>query len=228
MQISIIIPVLNEQNNLLILHQYLLQNSNKNNIAEILFIDGGSTDNSLAIFNQNNLSFYTSEKGRAKQMNFGAKKAKGELLYFLHVDSFPPKNFDSLILEAVKHNYFCGCFKMKFNSNNWFLKFFGWLTQFSFKACRGGDQSLFVTKKLFEKNNGFNENKLIYEDNELIFKLIKNNPFKVIQQNIVTSARKYHQNGIYKLQVHFGIIHLMHLLRFSDEKIFLYYHKNIK
>ena len=51
-------------------------------------------------------------------MNLGAKFAKGHILYFLHADSFPPKNFDKLIVNEVKKSNEAGCFIMKFTSYN--------------------------------------------------------------------------------------------------------------
>ena len=79
------------------------------------------------------------------------------MLYFLHADSVPPKNFDQYILDAIHKGSKAGCFKMKFDSSHWWLKLAGWFTQFNWKSCRGGDQSLFVDKKAFENLGGFNE-----------------------------------------------------------------------
>ena len=92
--ISIIIPVYNEEKQLPALLKYL-ETASSTYIREILVVDGGSTDETsrLAIEHPN-VTYYLSEKGRAVQMNYGAKKAKGELLYFLHADSYPPENFD--------------------------------------------------------------------------------------------------------------------------------------
>ena len=77
---------------------------------------------------------------------------------------------------------------MKFDNNHFILKVSQWFTKFNFQAFRGGDQSLFVEKQLFEKLNGFNENLIIYEDNELICRLYKNSKFVVIQKTITTSG----------------------------------------
>ena len=103
----------------------------------------------------------SSQKGRAKQMNKGAKKATGTILYFLHADSFPPQNFDSLIISEVQKGNLAGCFCMKFDHPHWWLRLAGWLTQFKSKACRGGDQSQFITRKLFNDIGGY-DGKLYY------------------------------------------------------------------
>ena len=84
-------------------------------------------------------------------MNAGASVAKGEILYFLHADSFPPEGYDQYIIDEVAKGNDAGCFRMRFDSNHWWLRLASWLTQFSWRACRGGDQSQFITKKLFEE-----------------------------------------------------------------------------
>lgn len=228
-KISIIIPVLNEAETISDLIKHLLINSSKKNISEIIVIDGGSTDDSQKIvlaFTE--VKFLTSKKGRAKQMNLGVKHAKGSILYFLHADSHPPKNFDEVIVNEVKTGNLAGCFKMKFNSNHWWLKLAGWLTQFNWRACRGGDQSLFVTNDLFEELNGFDENYSIYEDYDLINKLYVKKQFIVIQEWLTTSARRYDVNGIWKLQYHFWIIYVKKFFGASAGKLHRYYIKNIK
>ncbi|WP_317045309.1 glycosyltransferase family protein [Formosa algae] len=72
---------------------------------------------------------------------------------------------------------------MSFNSSHWWLKLAGWLTRFSWKISRGGDQSLFITKSLFNALNGYNESYIIYEDNHLIHRIYNASNFAVIQKN---------------------------------------------
>ena len=157
--ISVVIPVYNEAK---ILHSFLmyLQEMNSKNIMEFLVVDGQSTDDSKAIvleFSKKYTKFkgIDSPKGRAVQMNTAAAQAKGTILYFLHADSLPPKEFDAHILKAVGNQFKSGCFRMKFDSPHWGLKIAGWLTQLNWKSCRGGDQSLFIEKNLFEQVGGY-------------------------------------------------------------------------
>ncbi|WP_419212711.1 glycosyltransferase [Maribacter sp. X9] len=81
------------------------------------------------------------------QLNLGARKATGEILYFLHVDTLPPKNFDLSILKEIEGENEVGYFRMRFNSTGTFLKFFSWHTKINHQICRGGDQSLFISKR---------------------------------------------------------------------------------
>lgn len=235
LKISIIIPILNETTSIGKLLSYLTQSVYiKENIAQILIVDGGSTDGSqelVTTFSDDNqdisITLISSEKGRAKQMNKGAAHATSEILYFLHADSFPPKHFDDYIINEVQKSNLAGCFCMKFDHNHWWLKLAGWFTKFSSRICRGGDQSQFITAALFKTLGGYNESFIIYEDNDLISKLYARKEFVVIQQWLTTSARRYKTYGIWKLQYHFWIIHLKSFFGASPEDLYQYYKKNI-
>ncbi len=229
MKISIIIPVLNEENSISKILDYLLEIQNPEFTKEIIIVDGGSNDKTLEILeNFSTIKIIHSKKGRAIQMNIGAKNASSEILYFLHCDTFPPKNFDTEIVNQVKKNKLSGCFKMKFDNNHIVLKISQWFTKFNHKSCRGGDQSLFIERNLFEKLNGFDEKLTIYEDNEFIHRLYENSKFVVIQKSVITSDRKYIKNGVWKLQFHFMMIHFKYWLGSSQEKLVEYYQENIK
>jgi len=235
-QISIIIPIINEAETILALLKHLQNNSVSKNISEIIIVDGGSTDDSLNLVStfksqqkqdQLNIIQINSSKGRAKQMNKGAKLAKGAILYFLHADSFPPKDFDQLIIDEVNKNNLAGCFRLQFNSNHWWLLLASWLTKFSWRASRGGDQSQFVTKTLFNAIGGYDETYVIYEDNILINELYKRKEFTVIQHKIRTSARLYERKGVWTLQYHFWTIYVKKWFGASAEELYAYYLKHI-
>lgn len=253
-KISIIIPILNEAETIENLLNYLIENSATKNIAEIIVVDGGSTDNSQSIvtnFGASSASeqheanpkgldtsrfrrdtrpdifLINSEKGRAKQMNLGAKNAKGSILYFLHADCFPPKDFDTYIIDRVTKGHLAGCFRMQFSSKHWWLKLAGWFTKFNWKICRGGDQSLFITKKLFDEIGGYDETYIICEDYVIANTLYAANQFTVIDKKLTTSARRYEKNGIWNLQYHFFRIHLMRYFGASAESLLSYYKKHV-
>ena len=125
--ISIIIPVLNEAANINRLLAHLIENETGENISEIIVVDGNSRDNTTELvkeFSKNStiaIRLIQSERGRAKQMNAGANHSKSTILYFLHADSYPPKGFDTLIISEIEKQQLAGCFKMRFDSNHWWL-----------------------------------------------------------------------------------------------------------
>ncbi len=225
-RLSIIIPVLNEE---AIIEGSLshLKNLCTENTAEILVVDGGSSDGTVTRALESGVKVVTSEKGRALQMNYGAQLARGEILYFLHADTLPPEGFEKAILDAVDNQFAAGCFQMKFDTDSRFLNFFAWFTRINHRICRGGDQSLFISKLLFDEIGGFDENYLIYEDTEFISRLYRQGSFRILPQKVVTSARRYRQNGAIKLQYHFGMIHLKRLLGAGPKELHDYYQRHI-
>lgn len=97
--ISIIIPVLNEAATIDELLIHLIDHASLEHISEIIVVDGGSTDDTVEIIKNLDLNIHliNAPRGRAKQMNAGAAVARGNILYFLHADSFPPTDRKSVV-----------------------------------------------------------------------------------------------------------------------------------
>ncbi len=224
--LSIVIPVLNEEDYIGELLSYL-KGFCSDHTTEILVVDGGSTDKTVQLASDAGATVLQSAKGRAVQMNYGASRAKGDILYFLHVDTFPPKVFEKAVLDAVHNGYPAGCFRMKFDTESRFLQFFAWFSKVNHKLCRGGDQSLLIKKQLFQELGGFNENYKIYEDTEFICRIYQRDKFRVLPHSVITSARRYEHIGKVRLQFHFGVIHLKRILGAGPEQLHEYYKRNI-
>ncbi|MBA2498654.1 MAG: TIGR04283 family arsenosugar biosynthesis glycosyltransferase [Chitinophagaceae bacterium] len=217
--LSIIIPTYNEAD-------HIAQTISKTHDAkgrydiEIIVVDGGSNDETMAVAKEcGAITVMSDRKGRAAQMNFGALIAKYDILYFLHADSIPPNEFTSRILEAYNKGFKSGCFRLAFDYDHWFLKTHAWFTRFNVNAVRFGDQSLYISKEVFKKSGGFREDLLMMEDQEIIHRLKKNSRFKVLKDVVTTSARKYLDNGIYRMQGIFYRIWIMYYLGCSQRQM---------
>ncbi|MGY3053020.1 rSAM/selenodomain-associated transferase 2 [Pedobacter sp. UYEF25] len=225
--ISIIIPVFNEANEISTTIEHVKSACVTDQI-EIILVDGGSSDETVSVAEKAGVIVVKSKKGRARQMNFGVSIANGEILYFLHADSKPPCQFDRSILNAYQTGARSGCFRLAFDYDHWFLKANSWFTRFDVNAIRFGDQSLFVTKEVFYKSGGFDANLLIMEDQEIIYRLKKYGKFIVMKGEISTSARKYLDNGIYKMQGIFFRIWALYYLGCSQEHLLNVYRNLIR
>ncbi|MGZ8559235.1 MAG: TIGR04283 family arsenosugar biosynthesis glycosyltransferase [Chitinophagaceae bacterium] len=226
--ISIIIPTYNEADQIEQTISRIQVNKGPHPI-EIIVVDGGSNDQTISIAEKcGAITLLSEKKGRAAQMNIGASLAKGEIFYFLHADSLPPENFANHITGAVNKGYSCGCFRLRFDLSHWFLKANCWFTRFNINVVRFGDQSLFVTRDVFNKCGGYNESLQIMEDQEIIHRIKKHGKFKVMNAAVTTSARKYRDNGIFRMQAIFYRIWLLYYLGYPQEQLLRLYQKLIR
>ena len=198
--VSIIIPTYNEADNIgkLISH---LAGIIQNKTAEIIVSDGTSMDATLAISKRAGaIAVLSPRKGRAAQMNHGASIAKGDIFYFVHADTIPPLSFFDDITSAVNEGFGLGRYRTKIDSKKAALRFNAFFTRFDMFMCYGGDQTLFITKDLFNSIGGFNESMFIMEDYEIVTRARKVAKYKIIQKAALISARKYDTNGWFAVQ----------------------------
>ena len=223
MKLSIVIPTFNEAGCIRETISYL-QKSLEYREAQIVVTDGGSSDDTLAIAKAAGAEAVLSpRKGRAAQMNFGASRATGEVLYFLHADTLPPAGFYEDIATALQQGADSGCYRLRFDTDHWFLKANAWFTRFNVSAFRFGDQSLFVRRKVFEETGGFAEDHIVMEDQQFICRLAKRFHFVVLKGAVITSARKYLDNGIYRTQIIYFIIYLAYQSGVSQKRLLRLY-----
>lgn len=201
MKISVIIPTLNESARIGRLIRYLHQHGGSH-LLEVIIVDGGSHDDTMELASNEGARVFMSEvSNRGSQMNIGAKRANGSILYFLHADALPPANYAEEILNYVAKGNHLGCYRLRFNSPHFLLRINGWYTRFNGKLSGGGDQSLFILKNVFESLDGFDEYRAIMEDFHFVRKAKRNYRFCVMKGEILVSARKYENNGYFRVNI---------------------------
>lgn len=225
--VSVIIPLLNEES-FVERCITILQERIQEKTTEVIFVDGGSTDQSVLLLASSPFKLIKSSAGRAVQMNRGAKEARNPVLYFLHIDSIPPLGFDRIINEEIKKGTTAGCFQMRFDHQHWALQLAGYFTRFNLPFCRGGDQSLFIQKQRFQQMEGFKEHYPICEDNEFTDRLYREGTFKVLPSILISSARRFEQNGVLYTQLIHGIVHLLRALGTSPTRLQRFYKRYIQ
>jgi len=141
MMVSVIIPIYNEEKTIGTFLKTLEPVKGK---AEIIFVDGGSTDATLSLIPED-YSVLKSPKGRARQMNLGADKSRGDVLFFLHCDSEIPQDAVEQI-EHVMGKYQAGCFGQIISNH-----------RIKDRKVMFGDQGIFIRRRLFFQIGGFPE-----------------------------------------------------------------------
>ena len=198
MQLSIIIPTLNEAKHI---ERCISRLRSGNNIAEIIVVDAGSTDDTAGLARDAGaIVFSVPKKCRASQMNFGAAKATGDLLYFVHGDVLPPEDYATHIAAALADHFPLGRFRFRFDSTKLMLRINSWFTRFDRLWVSGGDETLFITKELFQQVGGYDESFVIMEEYDMVLRARKHAPYKVIQRDVLVSARKYEHNSWLRVQ----------------------------
>ena len=228
MTISIIIPTYNEAEHIsqLVLE---LQQHGGNSVIEIMVIDGGSQDNTPSKAQAAGAIVLSSPlKGRAAQMNYGATYAKGDILYFVHADVKIPASYVTDIEEALTEVYELGCYRYQFDSPKFMLKINAYFTRFSFLFCRGGDQTLYITRTLFDQLGGFDERFVIMEDYDILVRATRLARLKIIPKNALVSARKYENNSWLRVQLANLTAMLLFNFKANPQRIARTYKKMLK
>lgn len=197
-KISIIIPVYNEEKTIEKLQEQLEDLKDK---CEILFVDGGSTDRTLELIRQE-YTVIQGFKGRAVQMNEGAKRSTGDILLFLHCDSELPERPLAEIRRVMK-DHAAGCFGIAFHSRNFFMWTCKVISNHRIKDRKVmfGDQGIFVDRDLFFEAGMFPELPIM-EDYQFSLNLKEMGvKLGMAKRRIYTSDRRFPKGTISKLKV---------------------------
>lgn len=188
MKISMILPIYNESKTIA---STVSQLESLPGDWEILFADGGSQDGTRSYIPEK-FTVLACPKGRANQMNFAAKAASADVLWFVHCDSQLPVDAHRQISEAVEAGKQWGCFTIGFDYHGPFM---GCNTFFSNRRAKKGiafgDQGIWVKKEVFEAMGGF-PNLPIMEDYEFSRQMkARKIPITQLPGKIITSGRRY-------------------------------------
>ena len=200
MKMDLIIPTLNEEEYIRKLLLFIFENKT-DVLNDVIVVDSGSTDSTLDILKDFNVKVIHSEKrNRAVQMNIGSQDSKADVLYFVHADTIPPKNFLKDVEREWNDGKKIGGYRFKFDSKLFILKLNSWFTRFNILSFRGGDQTLFIDRKLFEKLKGYDERYCIMEEYDLIKRAAESKEeFRLMKNHVMVSDRKYRKNGYFRV-----------------------------
>lgn len=194
---------------------------------EIIVVDGSSNDNTVELVKAfpGVKIVEVSDRGRALQMNKGAETAKNEYILFLHADTRLSKEGLIKLKNIISSgNIYWGWFRMRFDSNRVVYQFLERLAELRNDLVREplGDHGLFVRKDIFNKIGGYPEIDIM-EDVELVNKLKKLHKGIKINIPVITSPRRFENNGVFKTVLKICILRTLYYFRANSEFISKYY-----
>lgn len=206
--LSIIVPTLNEADNIVAALSPLA--ALRAHGAEVIVVDGGSTDDTRARATPLADRVISAPRGRARQMNAGAAAAHGDALLFLHADSRLPEGADRDIARGLASRAVWGRFDVAIAGRHFMLPVVAWFMnrRSRLTGIATGDQGIFATRAAFDAVGGFPDQPLM-EDVEICMRLRRLSAPACLAARIVTSGRRWESHGVWRT------IALMWRLRFA-------------
>jgi len=221
MNVSVIIPVLNEEKTI----GATLRELNTLQPHEIIVVDGGSRDRSREICQQLGVELLNAEPGRARQMNNGARRATGDALLFLHADTKLPASALHDIASALTDTACVGGrFDVDLEGRHWMLKVIGALINYRSRATKvgTGDQAIFVRREVFMRIGGYPDMPLM-EDIALCRALKRLGAIACLRSRVITSARRWENDGVWRTIVRMWTLKFLYLAGVSPARLKQFY-----
>jgi rSAM/selenodomain-associated transferase 2 len=220
--ISIVIPTLNEASNL----PQVLDRISVTASLEVIVVDGGSTDDTLAIAAAWGARTVTSTTlGRSHQMNQGAGLAKGSVLLFLHADTRLPHGFEPIIHQTLAQpDVVAGAFQLAIDSPQRALRWVEWGVNLRSRRFHMpyGDQAIFIKANVFHSLGGFPELPMM-EDFELIRQLKSLGKIVIAPATVSTSDRRWRSLGIFRTTLANQVMIAAYLIGVDPHKLARWY-----
>lgn len=202
MDLSIIIPTLNEANYLDSTIEHLRQNSSSEH--EIIVVDSGSTDGTCEIANRLGVKLVRPKSnsiGKSRILNEAAQVASGDVLLFLDADTLVPLEFDRSISSAlVDPDVVGGAFEFSLDGPQFGLRIVEFINRIRYRVRQRyyGDQGVFVRSTAFKRVGGYPDIGLL-ESAYLCKNLRKQGKLRLIKSYMITSPRRFLDGGIYRV-----------------------------
>lgn len=223
--VSVIIPVLNEENYLPTTIAIAQAAAAAGDRVELMIVDGGSTDRTIEIAQALGVRVLQASGGRAAQMNRGAAAATGNLLLFLHGDTSLPPGFDRQIRDTLAQpGVVAGAFELKIGATLPGVQLVEWGVQQRSRWLQMpyGDQGIFLRAETFQQIGGFPELPIM-EDFELMRQLKRLGRVAIVPNAVVTSGRRWQQLGVLQTTLLNQAVILGYLLGVSLDRLERWY-----
>lgn len=203
--ISIIIPVLNEA---VLIRSFLRHLREEIPGAEVIVVDGGSDDGTPDLCAGLADAVLSAPRGRARQMNAGAARARGEVFWFLHADSRIPATASAEIAGVMgEETNAGGCFRLRLPGREWIYRISDSLGNIgvSLFGFALGDHGIFCRRMAFLHAGGFPDIPLM-EDAEFYRALPRFGKMRQVASEVTGNPRRYEELGPYRTTIYYVVI----------------------
>ena len=222
--LSVIIPALNEATNLRRLLPGVTAACPQ---AEIIVVDGGSTDGTPDIVHAcPSVRLVEASRGRARQMNAGAGLAAGRVLLFLHADTVLPPGAQAAVLSALQEpGVVGGRFDVRFDNPRAAFRMIAGLMNLRSRlsGIATGDQAIFVRRETFDRMGGYADIPLM-EDVEFTRRLKRQGRLACLRLRVTTAARKWEREGVARTIVLMWLMRFLYAAGVSPARLHRYYY----
>jgi rSAM/selenodomain-associated transferase 2 len=219
--VSVVIPTLNEAQTI----SRTLRQVREAGECQLIVVDSGSNDGTAALARGQAALVVSSSRGRARQMNEGARVATGEVVLFLHADTVLPHGFPDLLTHALADpRVVAGRFDVRLDAAGWPFRMVEAMMNLRSRLTRisTGDQAIFVRRETFLALGGYPEVELM-EDLELSRKLKRAGKIACLRERVITSARRWQRDGVFRTIVLMWTLRLGHFLGVPPERLKAFY-----
>jgi rSAM/selenodomain-associated transferase 2 len=221
--LSIVVPVLDEATGIVATLQALAALREAG--TEVIVVDGGSADTTVALARPWADAVLESPRGRARQMNAGAARARAAALLFLHADTRLPAQADRLVAAALADGRAAwGRFDVTIAGRAPMLRVVAALMNLRSRlsGIATGDQAMFMTRAAFDAVGGFADQPLM-EDIELSRRLRRLGRAVCLREHVVTSGRRWERRGVWRTIVLMWRLRLLYWLGVGAERLAPHY-----
>ena len=223
MQISVIIPVLNEE---AVIGACLAQFCGVEDV-ELIVVDGGSTDDTQEVVEALGRAQWVQvgKAGRALQMNAGVERATGDVFLFLHADTFLPSDGLMLIRDSLRvSSVVGGRFRLGLSEKTIgfrLVAFFSTLRS-RYLGITYGDQGIYIRRETFNAVGGFPPLQL-FEDSEFCARVARMGKFVMLNARVCSSTRRWRKWGFVRTVVEMWVLRILYACSVSDVTLSRWY-----
>ncbi len=192
--VSVVIPTLGEEERLV----GVIERAKAHGRAEVLVVSAGDSRETKRLAAEQQVQLLLADRGRGRQLNLGAEHARGDILVFLHADTFLPEDYvDCIERTLAPPTVAGGAFQLRIDSLRRSARWVehGVRLRSKWLQMPYGDQALFMRRSMFDQLGGFREQPIM-EDYEFVRRLRKHGAVALADRHVVTSPRRWHRVGV--------------------------------